>query len=268
MAKLIRIDKNGTKYYEETECPKCGGNGYIDAYAYIDRGVCYLCGGSGYHVTHWKEMTPEYTEKLRQKRLAKARKEAPAKNAKFLKKEGFSADGRTWIVLGNTYEIKDDLKAAGCRWHNLLGWHFDHADNGFNCFELSVDEVTSLSYADEYIWNAYSDVEEYVKEKRAALAPKSTSEYVGEIGDKIEAKLTFKSEHHFETHYTYYGELNFIYKFADQDGNIIVWKTTKCFDLKEGEEYTVKGKIKDHNEYKGEKQTILTRCKIEGGKEI
>lgn len=266
MVKLIRIDRNGTKYYEDNCCPKCNGNGYIEGYEHIEGGVCFLCGGSGFHTTHWKEMTPEYTEKLRQRRLAKARKEAPSKNAKFLKKNGFSEDGKAWVVLGNTYEIKEDLKADGARFNNLLGWHFDHADNGYDCFELSIDEVASISEAGEYIWEEYAFIIDYINEQRAKHAPKTDSEYVGEIGDKIEMKLTFKSEHHFETHYSYYGELNFIYKFADQDGNTLVWKTAKCLDLEEGREYIVKGKIKEHNEYKGDKQTVLTRCKIEGGK--
>ena len=268
MAKLIRIDRNGTKYYEETQCPKCGGNGYINGYEHIEGGVCFLCGGTGNYTTHWKEMTPEYAQKLADRRLAKARAKSAERNAQYLKKLGFSEDGKAWIVLGNTYEIKDELKAAGAKFHNLLGWHFDHEDNGFDCFEISTDDVMYETI--EYTLDLKADwmIIEFIKEQKALHAPKSTSEYVGEIGDKIEAKLTFKSEHSFETHYTYYGELNFIYKFADQDGNIIVWKTTKCLDLKEGEEYIVKGKIKDHNEYKGEKQTILTRCKIEGGKEI
>lgn len=268
MAKLIRIDKNGTKYYEETQCPKCGGNGYINGYEHIEGGRCFLCGGSGFYTTHWKEMTPEYAQKLADRRLAKARAKSAERNAEYLKKLGFSEDGKAWIVLGNTYEIKDDLKAAGARFHNLLGWHFDHADNGFDCFEINTADVMYETIEHTLDLKADWMIIEFIKEQKALYAPKSTSEYVGEVGDKIEMKLIFKSEHSFETHYSYYGELNFIYKFADEAGNTIVWKTSKCYDLKEGETYIVKGKIKDHNEYKGDKQTVLTRCKIEGGKEI
>ena len=55
MAKLIRIDKNGTKYYEDNVCPKCYGQGYINGYEHIEGGVCFLCGGTGNYTTHWKE---------------------------------------------------------------------------------------------------------------------------------------------------------------------------------------------------------------------
>lgn len=262
MAKLLRVDKNGTKYWFETKCPKCGGTGHIDFYNHVENGICFQCDGSGYYETSWKEYTPEYRAKLDARRLAKAKKLAPEKNAKFLKKAGFSEDGKAWVVVGNTYEIKEQLKEAGCKWHNLIGWHFDHETTEFNCFEMSIDEVTSLSHAGEYLWDAYSDVVEYVKEQRDKHAPKSDSEFVGNIGDKVDMKLTYKQYFTFETHYSYYGELNFIYKFADENGNTIVWKTSKALELNEGQQYEVKGTIKEHNEYKGDKQTVLTRCKI------
>lgn len=67
--------------------------------------------------------------------------------------------------------------------------------------------------------------------------------------------------HTYETHFTYYGELNFIYKFKDQNDNTIIWKTSNK-DLEEGKTYRIKGTIKEHSEYDGDKQTVLTRCKI------
>lgn len=267
MEKLIRIDKNGTKYYEDDVCPKCNGRGYIDAYYYNEHGVCFCCGGSGYHTTHWKVYTPEYLAKLEEKRLAKAKKEAPAKNAKFLKKEGFSEDGKTWIVLGNTYEIKDELKAAGCRWNNLLGWHFNHADNGFNCFEMDVSEVTILSNAGEYIWKDYCEILDYVDEQKVLHTPKTASEYVGHIGDKIELNVVFNRYSFFKTHYSYSGEVSYVYNFTDENGNTIVWVSSKGIEFEEGNSYTIKGTIKDHREYKNDKQTYLTRCKILAGLE-
>lgn len=262
MAKLLKVDRNGTKYWVETQCPKCGGNGYIDYYSYNEGGICFNCGGSGYKETTWKEYTPEYAQKLADRRLAKAKKKAPEKNAKLFKKEGLSEDGRAWVVLGNTFEIKEELKEAGARWNMILGWHFDKADNGFNCFEVEADEIFERDAAGEYYWGDMSEVAEYIREQKAYHAPKTDSEYVGEVGDKVEWTLTFKDYFTFETHYTYTGEINFIYKFADKDGNTIVWKTGKALEMEEGKEYTVKGTIKAHNEYKGDKQTVLTRCKI------
>lgn len=49
-----------------------------------------------------------------------------------------------------------------------------------------------------------------------------------------------------------------IYKFVDVDGNVYTWKTGKLLeDVKE-----VTGTVKAHNEFRGTKQTELTRCKV------
>ena len=70
---------------------------------------------------------------------------------------------------------------------------------------------------------------------------------------------------------TQYGTMN-VYTFVDDDGNVYVWKTSKdmgyCVNgywqvSEKGSRLTLTGKIKDHKEYKGVKQTMLTRCKYQ-----
>lgn len=263
MAQLLRVDKNGTKYWMSTECPKCGGKGHIWYYDYIQGGVCFDCGGTGYKEHKWKEYTPEYAQKLADRRLAKTRAKSDEINAEFLKKMGMSEDGKVWCVIGNTFEIKDELKEKGARYSNRFGWHFDHADNGYVCAEVSIEEIAEKD-ANTWVWDLYEEwfIIDLIKQKKDALAPKTDSEYVGNIGDKVEMRLTFKDEYTFTTHFTYSGELNFIRKFVDENGNTFVWKSSKYLELEQDKEYTVKGTIKDHSEYKGDKQTILTRCKI------
>lgn len=71
MATLIRVDKNGTKYYEGmVPCSRCGGAGGADAWAYTGW-TCYKCGGSGKEHGKWKEYTPEYEARLNARRQAK-----------------------------------------------------------------------------------------------------------------------------------------------------------------------------------------------------
>lgn len=68
-----------------------------------------------------------------------------------------------------------------------------------------------------------------------------------------------------------------VFKFLDELGNVYVWKTTSgaWYDVPNGQgkqknlsalDYgtviRIKGTVKNHNEYRGEKQTILTRCKV------
>ena len=47
MRKLIKTDRNGTKYWDESNCPKCGGKGKIYYYAHVEGGICFKCGGTG-----------------------------------------------------------------------------------------------------------------------------------------------------------------------------------------------------------------------------
>ena len=263
MAKLLRVDRNGTKYWTDCKCRKCGGRGFIEGYAHVERGVCFDCRGSGIEKDYtWKEYTPEYAKKLAQRRLAKAKAKAPERNAKLFKRLGMSEAGKAYVVIGDTFELKDQLKEAGARWNDLLGWHFDHEQSEYPCFEVSIDEIADKGEADDWQLHDRWLVFEIVKEKRLANAPKTDSQYIGAVGDKVELELTYVVAFEFRTHFTYKGETSYLYKFADADGNTVTWKTSKWLDIEEGQTYKVAGTIKDHTEYKGDKQTVLTRCKV------
>ena len=96
--KLIKVDRNGTKYYEvETKCDRCGGRGGSDAWAYTGW-TCYKCGGTG--EGGWKivkEYTPEYEAKLEEQRRKRAEKKEQAQRAKLpeLKAEWLERNGKT-----------------------------------------------------------------------------------------------------------------------------------------------------------------------------
>lgn len=259
---LDRVDKNGTKYWRSNACPKCGGEGYLAGYEHIEGGVCFKCGGSGHHPHTWKELTPEYAAKLAERRVAKARAKAPEKNRKFLASQGFSEDGRAWFPVGNTFAIKDHLKAAGARYNDLLGWHFDHPVDDFTCFEMKIDEITYLTYDGSYDYLPQAEVMAYLRDLRETHAPKTTSEYIAKVGDKVQVVVKYVGFHTYETHFTYYGETNYIHKFVDEHGNTIIWKTSSFQEFKPGMTYTIKGTVKELSEYKGDKQTVLTRCKV------
>ena len=76
----VKTDRNGTKYYINHTCPRCGGEGRISYYSHIDSGICFQCGGTGRYDRQEIERTPEYEKVLQERRLAKARREAVAKN--------------------------------------------------------------------------------------------------------------------------------------------------------------------------------------------
>lgn len=97
------------------------------------------------------------------------------------------------------------------------------------------------------------------------------SEFVGEIKSRIERVVTFIGESSYEREaYTYGWETVSIYKFADEDGNMLVWKTTSPLEYwDENDEWNVvdpresiklRGTVKQHSIYNGIKQTVLNRC--------
>lgn len=54
-----------------------------------------------------------------------------------------------------------------------------------------------------------------------------------------------------------------LYRWRDQQGNVLTWITSVMLQLTVGQQYNLKGTVKRHQEYNGEKQTVLTRCRVD-----
>ncbi len=270
-AHIERVDKNGTEHWLDHNCPKCGGSGYLPGYEFIDGARCWKCGATGYHPHRWTKQTPEYAAKLAAKRDERARKKNLEGRADFLEKEGFNSEGKTFVVAGNTFDIKDEFKAAGAKYCAPLGWHFAEKPENLITIEMSVEECFWENNIATLNWNETYDIQEIIK-ARTPREP-SISEYLGKIGERITVRVALKKSFSFENDYGYRPTTSYIHNFEDEAGNVIIWKTTKSLN-----EYTysaggytvhelikcdLTGTVKEHSEYKGIKQTILTRCKIE-----
>jgi hypothetical protein len=268
---LYKTDKNSTKYYHNIDrCPRCGGTGIVEIYRPINGGDCFQCWGSGIIEYDTKEYTPEYEAKLeaqRQKReakrMAKLQAELPAKKAAWLEKNGFNSEGISYLFLGNTYEIKDQLKELGAKFDYLLGWHIDHEVEGYQFITVNVNDIAFESMFDGYnlepekVWKL--NLDSLKKSAYNAQNNIKASEYVGEVKDKIDIQVVLKFYTSFDSQFG----VQTLYSFQDENNNIYVWKTANWLGIEKGTKVNLKGTIKDHKEYKGEKQTILTRCKVE-----
>ena len=75
----VRTDKNGTKIYNDINCPRCAGEGESDNWWATGK-TCFKCGGTGKRATPLavKVYTKEYWERLEARRAAKAAAEAEA----------------------------------------------------------------------------------------------------------------------------------------------------------------------------------------------
>lgn len=213
---LIRIDKNGTKYWADDTCRRCGGAGERSEWYYTGL-LCYECGGTGHSKPRMeKEYTPEYAAKLEAQRA-----ERTAKKMGYASAEEFRA----------AQEAKERKEAEQ------------------KAAELRAEEERKKA-----------------EEERIA-AIKAKSNYVGTVGEKMTITATYEGSPYFERRsFAGYGtERCYIHRFRDSDGNLIIWKSCCGFPIlgcQEGETVVVAGTVKEHSEYKGEKQTFLLRAKV------
>lgn len=237
--RLIRTDRNGTKYYEDDRCPRCGGRGYIPEYAYIEGGVCFQCQGSGIGYTTWKEMTPEYTAKLNAQREAREKKKADAFNAhisEHYKALGLDENGHAHVVLAKTAGRSEELKAAGARF-NGAWWYFNHSDETWETAD--VDAVPFLDIVpgkeickwngDCIEWQGKQLFSELLSKKRTESNKSVVSEFYGNVGDKVQVTATITGVFCFEVNdpYSWNGDTKTMYgyKMADAAGHFFVWIT-------------------------------------------
>lgn len=182
----------------------------------------------------------------------------------WLERNGFNEDGITYgIYGGNTYEIKDYLKEQGCKYSPLFKWHCAYPDT----LDLPDEyKFVAFDYRDYMIWDNrdgmminFADAEEKTNAVYNSFKEPSKSQYLdGEIGDKIvNLPVVLKSMRGFQSKFGWSNVLTFM-----NDDNIITWFTSTEPDIEVGESYLLSGTIKDFQEYKGEKQTVLKRCKV------
>lgn len=101
------------------------------------------------------------------------------------------------------------------------------------------------------------EAERREREAQEALK-KAQSAYLGNVGDKITFAIAdFKCLTSWETQWG----TTYVYRFTDADGHDVTWKTSNWVsDRCVGG--TISGKIKELKEYRGIKQTELTRCRV------
>lgn len=265
---LVNVDKYGTKTYDVlVPCDRCGGTGF-----YYIFGECFKCGGSGTMWSQEKEYTPERraqldiqnakrAERKAEKVEAQRQAEYETNKAESLAKNGFSTDGQTWVFLGETYFIKDELKAMGARFCSELGWHIDHPVTGYETVTISLDQVADISDWGRVVFR--DDAKATVGKLKRSMLPASKSEWIDELKERKVLDLVFQKAVSIDT---FYGLMN-IYTFK-QGENVLVWKTSSIlWDVEEeermmGKPVKVKATIKAHTEYRDEKQTELSRLAL------
>ena len=123
---------------------------------------------------------------------------------------------------------------------------------GSYCDQSNIGLMVSLFVA----YDANLKREEEKAEREKADEEKKISEWVGNVGDRV--SFAMKSWRVVTSWETDYG-VTCIYEIIGEDGNVFTWKTGNCID---DDAKTIKGTVKSHNEFRGIRQTELTRCRI------
>ena len=260
----VRTDRNGTDYYDVVcKCAKCRGTGRLECFMHISNGICFDCDGAGVRHVEDKVYTPEYLEKKRirdeKKFLKQAAERLESENKKTFSRLGLNEEGIAYVVLGDTYEIRNELKTEGAKFNYFLGWHFAEEPKDRPFVKVSIEQIAEKNSLGFWVTGYVADIVDELKAEASKNPDEVPSEYIGNEGDKIEIELVLDKVRGFNSMYGY----THIYCFK-AGNDVVVWKTQKGLDLEEGGKVTVKATIKEHSEYDGVKQTVITRAKVLG----
>lgn len=95
--------------------------------------------------------------------------------------------------------------------------------------------------------------QDYIKEQA-----KRAGTFLGEVGKKLSADVTLTRVTSYDSMYG----TGYIYSMMDDSGNTLVWFASRSQGHHDGDTFKITGTVKEHKEYHGIKQTVLTRCKI------
>ena len=159
----------------------------------------------------------------------------------------------------NTYVTKEDEQEAEDAINWILSLDEDEQNNSsylFNLYQICKNEFCT----ERYFGFLASLIPAYRKTVVSKKVKTKSSNYVGNVGDKITSNVTITKRLCFDS---FYGSC-YIILMKDSEGNTLKWKTSKPLNAlyREGIQITVTGTVKDHEDYRGEKQTSLIRCKF------
>lgn len=281
VGKPFSNDKNNLCTKVKQKCDRCTNgvyavgveNGHIKPHPAYN-GVCLKCNGVGYIVKTVRLYTEKEfnslekaKERAAERRLEEAEKVEQEKRAKagevkanWLLENGFNETGVTYVYIADdSYNRKDELKAAGWRYHALIGWHIGEVNvphNEEDIYILDADTAAEFNMYGDGNWK-YS-VKDIIAEAKASSKAQSRSEWVGLEKEKItDLPVVLKKVSGYQTRF---GWSN-IYTFMNGD-NIIVWFTSSNPHLEVEQSYLLSATIKTHSEFRGKKQTIITRAKV------
>lgn len=230
-------------------CHRCGGSG-VYKMPWMS-GVCFGCGGDGMtkkptiygYPKDWSdEQIIEWNEK-REKRNAEKRQRAAEKREAAIQENRETSIRANRAALPELFDAKDWVKSNPDRYvHRIITDMIDKSD----WFVLSEKQCDLF----RKIWSEHDKSTEI------------KGSHIGTIGKRDVFDLTKTGETYFQGEFG----ITFVIFCTDADGNRVIIKGSgedagELYSSEKGNQFKVKGTVKDHTERQGEKQTVLNRVK-------
>lgn len=174
--------------------------------------------------------------------------------------EPSSSDNATWKLIKSEYSTRiEDEALQAIEWIRSL----DESVISGSCYLFNLKQVIDANYCTSRHFGLLASI---IPSYRKSLSEKLTeliSEHVGAIGDKLTVTVKYIKTFWYETAYG----TSYVHIFSDDNGNIFKWSTGKSIvvsdgsRIPEGSIVNLTGRVKAHDEYRNQKQTVLTRCK-------
>lgn len=199
--------------------------------------------------------------------------------------ENSSSDEATWKFISSIYNKKsvaedkdahEEAKRAIAWISNMIEEEYTASSYLFNLHQIINAGQCSMRHFGLLVSIIPSyQKSEYKRIMAEKKANKPVSNHYGNIGDKFSLNLTYTKSITYESQFG----IGFFHFFTDDNGNVFKWSTSnplrfelkypdanmcsECYTIEQGAVVKVSGRIKDHDEYQNEKQTVITRCKCE-----
>lgn len=242
----------------QAPCSRCGGSGSY-SYNQIDGSLCYGCMGKKYklmNVRWYSDVERANMDRAAEARRTKIEEERAAKIAyrKGPMFNGFGDENGSIVVFGgDTYTHREELRSAGCRYNDGFGWY---APAGIKVETPEGCYAKTIAWSEVSKDNAILTIFELKAIVDKLFRAESRSAYQGSEGEKLTVNVMVKRNIELDG---YYG-ISHMHIFEDIEGNVYVW-TTAAKNISEGLNVKLTGTVKEHKEYNGTPQTVLTRCK-------
>lgn len=251
-------------------CDNGGVSGYKSAYAGVYAGECFQCRGTGVGSA---AMTEEKAAKLVKNRIA-ARKRAARKATE--KADAAAAAGLGWRTANATLAdmldaIYIELSEAADGFNENGHTVFDAVEARWGSFLTQMANLVGMGrpLTEGQATAALKAIDEALTTQAAEQTRQDAARYYGTVGGKVVATgtVTVAARVEVATYTGYSTEIKMLV-IVEGTGEFAgvtfkLWGTgATLYTAERGQTVEVRGTIKDHDEYEGVKQTVITRGKI------